>query len=44
MNYVDCRARLAHVLARIADHPASKLDQFLPCNRKLKATALPTCA
>ena len=32
LNDVDPRAWLADVLARIADHPASKLDELLPWN------------
>jgi len=32
MNDVDPQAWLADVLARIADHPASKLDELLPWN------------
>jgi hypothetical protein len=32
LNDVDPRAWLADVLARIADHPASRLDEFLPWN------------
>ncbi len=34
MNDVDPQAWLADVLARIADHPASKLDELLPWNWK----------
>jgi hypothetical protein len=34
LNDVDPQAWLADVLARIADHPANKLDQLLPWNRK----------
>jgi len=30
LNGVDPRAWLADVLARIADHPASRLDELLP--------------
>ncbi len=30
MNDIDPQARLADVLARIADHPAQKLDELLP--------------
>jgi hypothetical protein len=30
LNEVDPRAWLADVLARIADHPASRLDELLP--------------
>jgi hypothetical protein len=32
LNDVDPRAWLADVLARIADHPALRLDQLLPWN------------
>lgn len=32
LNSVDPRAWLADVLARIADHPASRLDELLPWN------------
>ncbi len=34
LNDVDPQAWLADVLARIADHPASKLDELLPWNWK----------
>ena len=34
MNDVDPQAWLADVLARIADHPALKLDELLPLNWK----------
>jgi hypothetical protein len=34
LNDVDPRAWLADVLRRIADHPASRLDQLLPWNWK----------
>lgn len=37
MNDVDPQAWLANVLARIADRPASKLDELLPWNRKTGA-------
>ena len=37
MNNIDPQAWLADVLARIADHPASKLDELLPWNWKLSA-------
>jgi transposase len=37
MNDVDPQAWLADVLTRIADHPASKLDQLLPWNWKVPA-------
>ena len=32
LNRVDPRAWLADVLARIADHPASRLNELLPWN------------
>jgi transposase len=32
LNDVDPRAWLADVLARIADHPASRLHELLPWN------------
>lgn len=32
LNDIDPRAWLADVLARISDHPASKLDELLPWN------------
>ena len=32
LNGVDPRAWLADVLARIADHPASRLHELLPWN------------
>jgi transposase len=35
LNDVDPRAWLADVLARIADHPASRLHEVLPWNWKL---------
>jgi transposase len=44
LNGVDPRAWLADVLARIADHPASKLDQLLPWNCKPRTTAMPAAA
>jgi transposase len=38
MNNVDPQAWLADVLDRIAEHPASRLDEFLPWNwRPLQA-------
>ena len=44
LNGVDPRAWLADVLARIADHPAARLDQLLPWNWTSKPTALPAAA
>lgn len=41
LNGVDPRAWLADVLARIADHPASRLHELLPWNWKV-AQANPT--
>jgi transposase len=32
LNDIDPQAWLADVLARIADHPAQKLDELLPWN------------
>ena len=32
MNGVDPQAWLADILARIADHPAHRLDELLPWN------------
>lgn len=32
MNDIDPQAWLAHVLASIAQHPASRLDELLPWN------------
>jgi hypothetical protein len=40
LNDIDPRAWLADVLARIGDHPASRLDQLLPRNwRTISAAA-----
>jgi len=39
LNDVDPRAWLAHVLARIADHPASRLDKLMPWNWQRPAIA-----
>lgn len=39
LNDVDPQAWLADVFARIADHPASKLDELLPWNWKARAPA-----
>ena len=44
MNDVDPRAWLADILARIATHPAHRLDELLPWNRKTKASAIATAA
>jgi transposase len=45
MNDVDPQAWLADVLARIADHPASRIDDFLPWNWKAqKAAAIAAAA
>jgi len=40
LNNVDPQAWLADVLARIAGHPASRLDDLLPWNWSKSATAL----
>ena len=37
MNDVDPQAWLAHVLANIAQHPASRLDELLPWNQRPQA-------
>ena len=42
MNDIDPQAWLADVLARIAEHPASRLDELLPWNWRPKA--LPSTA
>jgi transposase len=39
MNDIDPQAWLAHVLARIAQHPASRLDELLPWNWGLHEAA-----
>ncbi len=39
MNDIDPQAWLADVLARIADHPAHRLEELLPWNRKKPMTA-----
>ena len=39
LNDVDPRAWLADVLARIADHPASRLHELLPWNWKTAQAA-----
>ena len=44
LNDVDPRAWLADVLVRIADHPASKLDQLLPWNWRPDVTPLSAAA
>ena len=40
LNYVDPQAWLAHVVARIADHPVRQLDQLLPWNWHKRAGLL----
>ena len=40
LNGVDPQAWLADVLARIADHPAQRLQQRLPWNWRSEASAL----
>ena len=37
LNGIDPQAWLADVLRRIADHPASRLDQLLPWHWKNRA-------
>jgi transposase len=38
MNNIDPQAWLADILARIATHPAHRLDELLPWNWKPAAT------
>ena len=40
MNDIDPQAWLADVLARIAEHPASRLDELLPWNWCAASAAL----
>ena len=40
MNDIDPQAWLAYVLAHIAQHPASRLDELLPWNFKSQAVKL----
>jgi len=44
MNDVDPQAWLAHVLANIAQHPASRLDELLPWNWRPHQAATPLAA
>jgi transposase len=44
MNDVDPQAWLADVLARIAGHPAHRLDELLPWNWTPKAPAIVAAA
>lgn len=44
LNDVDARAWLADVLARIADHPASKITELLPWNWKQQPLPLQAAA
>lgn len=39
MNDIDPKAWLADVLARIAEHPAQRLDELLPWNWKKTSAA-----
>lgn len=39
MNRIDPQAWLADVLARIADHPASRIDELLPWNWRKTTTS-----
>ncbi len=40
MNDIDPQAWLADVLARIADHPAHRLEELLPWNWKARSVKL----
>lgn len=44
MNHVDPQAWLADVLARIADHPANRIDELLPWNWKAERAAIAAAA
>jgi transposase len=44
LNDIDPQAWLANVLSRINDHPASRLDQFLPWNWRKSVTARTSAA
>jgi transposase len=44
MNDVDPQAWLANILARIATHPAHRLDELLLWNRKTKTSAIAAVA
>jgi transposase len=44
LNDIDPQAWLADVLARIAEHPASRLDELLPWNWKSAGTAISRAA
>jgi hypothetical protein len=44
MNDIDPQAWLADVLARIAEHPAQRLDELLPWNWKNAAAAITLAA
>jgi len=44
MNNIDPKALLADVLARIAEHPASRLDELLPWNWRAANTVLSKAA
>ena len=37
LNDIDSEARLAYVLRRINDHPASRLDERLPRNWRMRS-------
>nr|WP_244426256.1 IS66 family transposase [Rhizobium mesoamericanum] len=44
LNDIDPQAWLADVLARIADHPVSKIDELLPWNWKAEKAAIAAAA
>ncbi|MEY4782754.1 MAG: hypothetical protein RIR41_689 [Pseudomonadota bacterium] len=44
MNDIDPQAWLADVLGRIADHPASRLDELLPWNWRAQNAVLSKAA
>ncbi len=39
LNDIDPQAWLADILARIAEHPASKIDELLPWNWRARSAA-----
>ena len=41
LNHVDAQAWLADVLARIAEHPAQRIDELMPWNWKAARPAQP---
>jgi transposase len=44
LNDVDPQAWLAHVLAKLPDHPAKRIDELLPWNWKASQQAIAEAA